>query len=115
MNVTTAISRGRVIRQRRIFLFIVYAASRMSNIRKRLRLVVLFALVPAACASNNDNAHTTATTFVSPPPRQVLRVETRPSPQFLAGPNEPNKRVDPRKPLLIFHLPNGKTFREGDE
>lgn len=87
----------------------------MSNIRKRLRLVVLFALVPAACASNNDNAHTTATTFVSPPPRQVLRVETRPSPQFLAGPNEPNKRVDPRKPLLIFHLPNGKTFREGDE
>ena len=87
----------------------------MSKVRKRLGLMVLFALVPAACASNNDNAHTTATTFVSPPPRQVLRVETRASPQFLAGPNEPNKQVDPRKPLLIFHLPNGKIFRKGDE
>ena len=87
----------------------------MSNVRKRLGLMVLFALVPAACASNNDNAHTTATTFVPPPPRQMLRVETRPSQQTLAKASEPNKQVDPKKPLLIFNLPNGKTFREGEE
>src|ERR1051326_1721158 len=100
----------RVNRHRRIFLFIVYAASRMSNVRKQLGLMVLFAFVPAACASNSDNEHTTATTFVSPPPRQMLRVETRPS----AQPDEANKQVDPKRPLLIFNLPNGKTFREGE-
>src|ERR1044072_1371931 len=99
-------------RQRRIFLFIVYAASQMSNIRKRLGLMVLFALVPAACASNSDNEHTTATTFVSPPPRQMLRVETRPSQQTPAQPDEANKQVDPKKPLLIFNLPNGKRSEE---
>src|ERR1043165_7220912 len=115
MKITAASSRVRVIRQKRIFLFIVYAASRMSNVRKRLGLMVLFVLVSAACASRNDNAHTTATTFVSPPPRQMLRVETRPSQQVPAKPDEENKQVDPKKPLLIFNLPNGKTFRQGDE
>ena len=87
----------------------------MSNVRKRLGLMVLFVLVPAACASRNDNAHTTATTFVSPPPRQMLRVETRPSQQIPAKPDEANKQVDLKKPLLIFNLPNGKTFRENEE
>lgn len=87
----------------------------MSNVGKRLRLVVLFALLSTACASNNDNAHTTATTFVSAPPRQMLRVETRPSQQIPAKADEPNKHVDPKQPLLIFNLPNGNTFREGEE
>lgn len=87
----------------------------MSDVRKRLGLMVLFALMPAACASNNDNAHTTATTFVSPPPRQMLRVETRPSQQTRAQADEANKQVDPKKPLLTFNLPNGKTFRAGEE
>jgi len=87
----------------------------MINVRKRLGLMVVFALMPAACASNNDNAHTTATTFVSPPPRQMLRVETRPSQQTLGQPDEANKQVDLKKPLLIFNLANGKTFREGEE
>jgi len=86
----------------------------MSNIRKRLRLVVLFALVSAACASNNDNAHTTATTFVSPPQRQMLRVETRPAQQIAAHTEVANKHVVPKQPLLFFYLPNGKTFREGE-
>ena len=114
MNVT-ATSTVSIIRQKRIFLFIVYAASPMSDVRKRLGLMVLFALVLAACASNNDNAHTTATTFVSPPPRQMLRAETRPSQQIRAQLDEANKQVDAKKPLLIFNLPNGKTFREGEE
>lgn len=87
----------------------------MSNVRKRLGFMVLVALMPAACASNNDNAHTTATTFVSPPPRQMLRVETRPSQQIRAQADEANKQVDLKKPLLIFNLANGKTFREGEE
>ena len=77
--------------------------------------MVLLAIASIACASNNDNAHTTVTTFVSPPPRQVLRVESRPSQQIPAKPDEPNKQVDPKKPLLIFNLPDGKTFREGEE
>src|ERR1041385_8045240 len=87
----------------------------MNNVRKRLALMVLFAVVPAACASNNDNAHTTATTFVSPPPRQMLRVATRPSQQNYAQPAEAKKQEELKKPLLIFNLPNGKTFRQGDE
>ena len=77
--------------------------------------MVLFAIASGSCASNNDNAHTTATTFVSPPPRQFLHVESRPSQQIPAKPDESDKQVDPKKPLLIFNLPNGKTFREGEE
>ncbi len=45
----------------------------------------------------------------------MLRVETRPSQQIPAKPDEPKKQVDQKKPLLIFNLPNGKTFREGEE
>jgi hypothetical protein len=45
----------------------------------------------------------------------MLRVETRPSQQILAQPDEANKQVELKKPLLIFNLPNGKTFREGEE
>ena len=77
--------------------------------------MVLLAFASVACVSNNDNAHTTATTFVSPPPTQVLRAEPRPSKQIAARLDEPNKQVDPKKPLLVFNLPKGKTFREGEE
>ena len=69
----------------------------------------------ASCSTNNDNAHTTATTVVPAPAQQVLRIETRPSKQVTATPDDPNLKVDPAKPLLIFNLPNGKTFREGEE
>lgn len=74
---------------------------------------VLLACV--ACSGDNDNSHTTATTLVSPPVRQVLRAETRPAIQTVAKPDDPKLQVDPDKPLLIFNLPNGKTFREGEE
>jgi hypothetical protein len=87
----------------------------MSNVRKRLGVMVLLAIASVACVSNNDNAHTTVTTFVSPPPHQVLRVESRASQQIAAKPDEHNKQVDPKKPLLIFNLPDGKTFHEGEE
>ena len=72
------------------------------------------ALVPIGCSNNNDNAHTTATTLVSPPPAQVLRAQSRPANQSPAKPDDPGLKVDPAKPLLILNLPNGKTFREGD-
>lgn len=69
----------------------------------------------AACGSSNDNRHTTATTVVPPPARQVLRVETRPAVKTPATPDDPKLKVDPSKPILIFNLPDGKTFREGEE
>jgi hypothetical protein len=67
------------------------------------------------CSTNNDDAHTTATTVVAPPARQVLHATTRPGRQEPAKPDDPNLKVDPSRPLLIFNLPNGKTFREGEE
>lgn len=72
-------------------------------------------LAVASCSTNNDNAHTTATTVVPPPARQVLRIETRPAKQVPAKPDDPNLKVDPARPLMIFNLPEGKTFREGEE
>lgn len=83
--------------------------------RKRIGIVTLLALVSLACSGRNDNSHTTATTVVSPPPRQVLRAETRPAKQTTAKPGDPKLKVDPEKPLLIFNIPNGQTFREGEE
>lgn len=78
-------------------------------------MLVAVLLALGACSGNNDNRHTTATTIVSPPPRQVLRVETRPSPKTPAKPDDPKLKVDLSRPLLIFNLPDGKTFREGEE
>ncbi|HWF87292.1 MAG TPA: hypothetical protein VN659_00610 [Pyrinomonadaceae bacterium] len=82
---------------------------------KRLFIITLIAVVSFACSGNNDNAHTTATTFVPPPPRQVLHVETRAAKQVPAQPDDPKLKVEPAKPLLIFNLPDGKTFRESEE
>ena len=83
--------------------------------KNRLAFIAVMALASFACSGNDENAHTTATTFVSPPPRQVLRAETRPAQQVTAHPDDPKSSVDLKKPLLIFNLPNGKTFREGEE
>ena len=77
-------------------------------------IITFIALVSVACSGNRDNAHTTATTFVPPPPRQVLLVEKRAAKQVPAQPDDPKLKVDPKKPLLVFNLPNGKTFREGE-
>ena len=45
----------------------------------------------------------------------MLKVETKAASQVLARPDDPKLKVDPAKPLLIFNLPNGQTFREGEE
>ena len=81
---------------------------------RTLLIITLIALVCVACSGNRETAHTTATTYVPPPPRQVLRVEKRPAKQVPAQPDDPKLKVDPTKPLLVFNLPNGKTFREGE-
>jgi hypothetical protein len=78
-------------------------------------LLWIIALVSFGCSGNSENAHTTATTIVSPPPRQVLRAAPKTAAQVTAKPDDPRLRVDTQKPLLIFNLPNGKTFREGEE
>ena len=81
----------------------------------RLLFITLMALVSVACSGSSDNAHTTATTIVPPPPRQVLRLAEKLSPkEGIAQPNDPKLKVDPKKPLLILNLPNVKTFREGE-
>src|ERR1041384_6428479 len=77
-------------------------------------IITLIALVSVACSGDSDGSHTTATTIVPPPPRQVLRVETRAAKQVAAQPHHPKLKVDATKPLLVFNLPNGKTFREGE-
>jgi hypothetical protein len=72
-------------------------------------------LALTSCSGNNDNAHTTATTIVPPPVRQQLRVSIRPASKTPAKPDDPKLKVDPSKPLLIFNLPNGKTFRADED
>ena len=78
-------------------------------------LLWIIVLISFGCSGNNENAHTTATTIVSPPPRQILRAEPRTATQVAAKLDDPKLQGDLQKPLLIFNLPNGKTFREGEE
>jgi hypothetical protein len=75
----------------------------------RLWIIAIIAVASLACSGDNDNSHTTATTFVSPPPRQVLQESRCQS----VTPVHP-RRADTDKPLLSFNLPNGGTFREGE-
>lgn len=77
-------------------------------------MLVAVLVMIAACSGNSDNRHTTATTVVPPPARQVLRVEIRASPKIPAKPDDPKLKVDLSGPLLIFNLPDGKTFHEGE-
>jgi hypothetical protein len=77
-------------------------------------IVVSVLLVLTGCSSNNDNAHTTATTIVPPPVRQQLRVELRSPTQVVTKADNPNSKVDRSKPLLVFNLTNGKTFRQDE-
>jgi len=68
-------------------------------------LLWIITLLSFGCSGNSDNAHTTATTFVSPPPRQVLKIETIPTKQWVANPDDPKRRVDPNQPLMTFNFP----------
>lgn len=86
------------------------------NVYKKWFQISLIAclLAAAACSGDKDGSHTTATTFVSPPSRQVLRAETRPAVQTPAKPGDLKVAVDPTKPLLVFNLPEGTTIQQGE-
>jgi hypothetical protein len=85
----------------------------MRTLRNATLLVALLAF--SACSGDSDNQHTTATTVVPPPPRQMLRVSTRPAAKTPAKPDDPDLHFNPKQPLLVFNLPNGKTLRENEE
>ena len=70
-------------------------------------LLWIITLLSFGCSGNSDNAHTTATTFVSPPPRQVLHIETRPSRKVPVKSDNLFKRVDPTQPLMTFNDSSG--------
>jgi hypothetical protein len=76
--------------------------------------LIVCVLAAAACSGDKDGSHTTATTFVSPPPRQVLLVETRAAVQKPANPKDLKVAVDPTKPLMVFNLAEGATFQRGE-
>ena len=98
----------------------MYAALEMqelilkSNRLTAVSLMLAGLLMMAACNTDKDNSHTTATTYVSPPARQILKLE------FRDGPRSPAKydataNVEVTKPLLIFNLEDGKSFYVGEE
>src|SRR5687768_16317661 len=78
-------------------------------------------LILSACA-DNDNARTTATTVVPPPRRQTLAVvevpmravPTETTTELVGVVIENRPGVDHSKPLLVFLLHNGQTFRFGE-
>jgi hypothetical protein len=84
---------------------------------------IVLALTFSPSCATNENAHTTATTVVTPPPIQVVTIvdvspaqiaaeqsketKTQPTPSSGSG-------VDRTKPLLILRLPDRKMFRVGE-
>ena len=83
----------------------------VNKLKNRLALIGVVVLASFACAGNNDNAHTTATTFVSPPPRQILHAESRPQ---SPPPALVHQMRGYNKPQLGSTLTNGSTFRQGE-
>jgi len=84
------------------------------DIFKRLHLLIalLTAVILSGCGEK-DGVHTTAITHVPPPPRQILKIVSRP--MSSTPPLAPDSTADPRKPLLIFNLANGSKFRLGED
>lgn len=87
-----------------------------------LSRVALVSLMFFSACADNDNASTTATTVVPPPRRQTLAVvevptgavPTETTTELVGVAIENRPGVDRTKPLLVFNLPNGKTFRVGE-
>ena len=72
-------------------------------------------LALTSCSSNNDNAHTTATTNVPPPVRQQLRVSIRPAARVPAKPDHADPHFNPQNPFIVFNFANGQTFKQNDD
>ena len=78
---------------------------------KTLSLALIVAMF-AACS--NNKSHTTVVTQIPAPPQQVMKVVNKPVPRT-PTPSLADPTADPRKPLIVFHLENGKSFRVGEE
>ena len=72
--------------------------------------IAMMVFVLAGCSGNRDGEHTTATTVVSPPPRQVLFAEKKPGPQVPVKLETLPGKFDPTKPLLFLYSPREETF-----
>src|SRR6185295_11027008 len=85
------------------------------DIRKRSQLpLALLALIVSSACGEKDGAHTTVITHVAPPPHQVLKIVSRPTPKF---PELllPGSAADIKKPFLVFNLAKGARFRLGED
>jgi hypothetical protein len=81
---------------------------------KLVLISMMAVLVCAGCSRNNDNDHTTATTVVSPPPRQVLeRAESLQGAPIPLKLEELRGKFDRTKPLLYLHMGATETVSEG--
>jgi hypothetical protein len=72
----------------------------------------LLLLVAFSACVEKDGAHTTAITHVPPPPHQQLTIVSKPGSSL--KPQAPDITADVGKPLLIFDLENGSSFRMGE-
>lgn len=78
--------------------------------------LVALLLSGAFCGCGPSNStHTTALTHISPPPRQILNVVSRPVPVTETAQPLVDKTGDPTRPLLVFYLKSGSTFHVGEE
>lgn len=66
-----------------------------------------------AC-SENDNAHTTVTTIVPAPPRQVLTISQRPS-QKVTAEASAELKVDPSKAFVVWQVTGAQRPGASDE
>ena len=86
----------------------------MVNLKTRLLLTTTLGLVTLSACSNNEHAHTTVVTQIPPPPHQLLTEVSR-SPSDSSRTQTVDPTADSKKPLLIFNLENGNTFRVGED
>jgi hypothetical protein len=77
--------------------------------------IAMMVFVFAGCSGNSDGEHTTATTVVQPPPRQVLHAERKPSKQIPVKMDTLKGKFDPTKPFLSLYLPANETFDVNEE
>jgi hypothetical protein len=82
--------------------------------KQPVRIALLLLAGTLVACGTNDNAHTTSTTIVPAPPRQVLSTARRPSAKVTAKPTA-ELRVDPTKPFVIFNLIEPNKPAESDE
>jgi hypothetical protein len=66
-------------------------------------IALLLLTVSFISCAQDDNSHTTVTTIVPAPPRQVLTVSQRPSAKVTAKP-APELQVDPAKAFAVFEV-----------